>query len=339
MENTRFTTEYLSAFCLGLGHLLQAGLTTGDGLDVLARDSGQSLLRELARRADEGLPLSENLARAGFPDYVCTMTAAGERTGRTEEALLSLAEHYENRARLEARLRDTLLQPLILLAMLAVVMVVLLGWVLPVFDDVYRQLGASLTGVAGVLLAMGRGIRAAAPVLLPLMALACAGGFWLFCTQKGQQRLFAGLSRRGMFPQADAARLTQLLSMALNSGLGEEQAMTLAVGLGAEGAPFRKNCEACLTLLAEGAPLPRALEQADLLPAADCRLLEAGYRSGCADTVMTRLALRIGERSEAAAARRLERIEPALVLTAALLVGLVLLSVLLPLTAIMAAIG
>ncbi len=341
MEKTRFTKEELSAFCLSLGHLLRAGLAAGDALAVLAKDgeARQPLLQAVAARLDEGQPLSDSLAAEGFPSYICAMTAAGEQTGRTEEALFALADYYENRSRLENQLRSALLQPLLLLGLLAVVMVVLLGWILPVFDDVYRQLGTSLTGVAGLLLTVGRAIRAGAPVLLPLLGLAALGLGWLFCTERGRDRLLAFAARRGWFAHADAARLTQVLTMALNSGMDGEQAMGLALPLAEEGSVFRKQCETCLARLRGADPLPRALEQSGLLPAADCRLLEAGFRGGCADTVMVRVAGQVQERSEAAIRRRLERLEPTLVVAAALLIGLVLLSVLLPLTAVMAAIG
>ncbi len=341
MEKTRFTKEQISIFCLSLAHLLRAGLGAGDALALLARDdqASRSLLDGLAARLDAGQTLSKSLADAGFPADVCGMTAAGEQSGRTEEALFALAEDYQARARLEDQLRTALLQPLLLLALLAVVLVVLLGWVLPVFDDVYRQLGASLTGVAGALLQIGRILRAGMPIWLPLLAVVGAGTFWLFGTEGGKTRLMACLGRWDLFPQANAARLTQVLSMALNSGLDSEQAMALAWGLGAPGSAFYQKCHACVTALSGQATLPQALEKSGLLPAADCRLLEAGFRGGCIDTVMAQLARQVQERSEAAIRRRLERIEPTLVLLAAVLIGLVLLSVLLPLTGIMAAIG
>ena len=57
------------------------------------------------------------------------------------------------------------------LRMKLVVVLVLLVWVLPVFNDVYARLGSSLTGVAGALLTAGNALRSALPWLLCLLAL------------------------------------------------------------------------------------------------------------------------------------------------------------------------
>lgn len=88
--------------------------------------------------------------------YVYGLLAVGERSGRTEEALSSLAAYYENRVRLDRRLRFILLYPAILLLIMLAVLVVLLTQVLPVFNDVYANLGSRLSGLAGGLLALDR---------------------------------------------------------------------------------------------------------------------------------------------------------------------------------------
>ena len=86
-------------------------------------------------------------------------------------------------------------------------------------------------------------------------------------------------------------------------------------------------------------PLAKALENADLLPKAECRLLAAGLRSGVGDAAMEQITARMSERSEAAIHEKVSRVEPTLVIIASLLVGMILLSVMLPLMNIMSAIG
>ena len=76
-----------------------------------------------------------------------------------------------------------------------------------------------------------------------------------------------------------------------------------------------------------------------MLPQDCCRLLAAGVRAGAADTVMERLARRLTEDSEEHLAEAVARVEPALVLVSALLVGMVILSVMLPLMNILSALG
>ena len=76
-----------------------------------------------------------------------------------------------------------------------------------------------------------------------------------------------------------------------------------------------------------------------MLPAAACRLLALGVRSGAGDTVMEEIAARLGREAAQALEERTAQVEPAMVLVCSVLVGAVLLSVMLPLMDIMAAIG
>lgn len=343
MKKSQYADNELAVFCTGLAHLLHAGLTAGDALTLLDRDGdGRGLnarLGGMARLADEGMSLSRILEETGgFPAYVRALVRAGEETGRLEEALTALGEHYEEQDRLDRDLRAALTYPLLLLGILAVVVAALLIWVLPVFDDVYRQLGSSLTGIAGGLLALGGLLRRFGPVLLLLLALGAAGFVWLSRSRGAGRLVLAGLGGRWR-ELLSAAGVAGVLTMGLRSGLDPESAMELVSGLAGEDAGLARRCDDCMARLRGQESLPSALRESGLLPAAECRLLEAGMRSGCADTVMAQIARRLRERGQAELEVRLGRIEPALVLTASVLVGAVLLCVLLPLTRIMAAIG
>ena len=208
-----------------LSLLLHAGVGVGEGLCLLAeetRDSGiRSLLTDMADCLDQGAPLAEAMRRSGrFPDYVTGLVDVGERSGRTEEALQSLARYYEDRSRMEHQLRSALLYPAILLLMMLVVIVVLLVRVLPVFNEVYASLGGRLTGVAGGLLALGRALDRGMPVLCILLALVV--GFLAAFAAGGnfRERILAAWSRRmgdrGVSRALHTARFAQALSMGLD---------------------------------------------------------------------------------------------------------------------------
>ena len=100
-----------------------------------------------------------------------------------------------------------------------------------------------------------------------------------------------------------------------------------------------RRCNLCAQRLAEGMPLPEAMKQAQLLPPAESRMLAVGLRAGNGDRIMEEIAQRLHQQAEDALEDAVSRIEPAMVLVASLLVGLILLSVMLPLMNIMSAIG
>ena len=85
--------------------------------------------------------------------------------------------------------------------------------------------------------------------------------------------------------------------------------------------------------------LAQAVRQSEVLPPAECRLLALGLRSGSGDRVMEDIARRLGQAGEDALEDRVSRVEPALVGVTSVLVGVILLSVMLPLMHIMSAIG
>lgn len=330
---------------MALAHLIHAGIGTGDALTLLAVDESDPFCREIlnrmAEKTDAGCTLCAAFREAGcFPAYVCTLLDVGEQVGKTEETLLSLAHYYEARGQMNRRIKNAVLYPTVLLSVLLAVAVILLVWVLPVFNDVYAQLGSRLTGLAGGLLAFGSTLRK----LLPLVC----GGLVLLAAAAAiaplRHRFLAFWKRhqgdRGVSRCLNNARFVQALTMALDSGMTAQEAAVLAAALSDGEAPgFRQRCRDALAQLDTGATVAQALRDTGFLSPGDCRLLEAGSRSGRTEQVLQNISARLSQESEEALERSVGRIEPAMVAVACVLIGTVLLSVMLPLMHIMTAIG
>ena len=328
---------------LELSLLLHAGVGTGDALYLLGEDSPhKKLLSAMADEVDGGAALASAMrSSAAFPTYACGLVEVGERTGRTEEALAALSRYYEDRVRMDRRVRSALLYPAVMLALMLVVIGVLLVKVLPIFDDVYASLGTRLTGVAAGLLTVGRWLEGALPVFLALLAARVLIGFLFTAVGPLRRSLVSfwqrGHGDRGVSRKLNNARLAQAMAMGMASGLPLEEALGLSAGLVEGGA--RRRCEDCRKRLDNGEALSAALKASGLLPASQSRLLELGQRGGAGDASMEKIARDLSEEGEAALDAAVSRVEPALVLLCSVLVGLILLSVMLPLMHIMSAIG
>lgn len=347
MKHNSISHGELSSLCLELSMLFHSGVGTGDALTLLAEESDpayQTMLTDMASRVDFGSTLSAAMRESGrFPAYVCGLVEVGERAGRTEEALSALARYYERRARLDRRIKSALLYPAVMLLLMLVVIGVLLMRVLPIFDDVYASLGGRLTGVAGGLLTLGRWLDGAMPVLWVLMA-AVTVFLTAFAALPSFREKLTALWRnshgdKGVARKMNDARLAQALSMGMASGMPVEEALELASGLLDDVPQTKERCLECRARLEQGERLAAAMRGSDLLPSRACRLLELGQRSGTGDAAMEKIADDLSEESEAALEDRVSRVEPALVLVCSILVGLILLSVMLPLMHIMSAIG
>jgi type IV pilus assembly protein PilC len=348
MKQLTLTIEDISSICMALGHLLHAGIASGDAFNLLCdgEDKGakRDMLQAMAVKADNGMIISQIFRESGaFPSYVCTLLEVGEQVGKTEETLYALSSYYSNRARMAQQLSSAFLYPATLMTVLLAVVFVLLVWVLPIFDEVYAQLGSHLTGLAGALLSFGKFLRRALPVLLVIVAAIVLLIFALHFSHSFRRWIVKQLKSfrgdRGIIRQISTARFIQALSMAISSGLSAEQAVTLAIPLADDSAAFRRRCDACLSSLEKGTSLPHALRDAGLINAADARLLDAGLRSGQADKVMVEIARHSLDDSQSALEQLAAKLEPTMMIIACVLVGAVLLSVMLPLMRIMTAIG
>lgn len=339
--------EGISSLCMELSLLLHAGVGVGDAFALLLEDSDaayKDLLSGMAEQVDEGLPLSAALKNSGsFPVYVSGLVEVGEQSGKLEEALLALSRYYEYRTRLDRRIRSALLYPAVMLLLMLLVIAVLLIKVLPMFEDVYRALGGRLTGVAGGLLTFGRLLGRAMPVLWVILA-AVIVFLGLFAAVPAFRTKILTWWRsvwgdKGISRQMNTARLAQALSMGMASGLSLEESVGLAAGLVEDIAGASERCRDCRSRLEQGEPQGAAMKNSGLLPAASCHLLELGLKSGAGERSMEKIAGDMAESSEAALEEAVSRVEPALVLVCSALVGVILLSVMLPLMHIISAIG
>lgn len=345
MKQLKLTNEEIGTLCSALAHLTHAGIGTADALCLLAEDEQNAackqVLSQMARLSDDGASLSAAFCKVGcFPGYVCALLEVAGRVGKTEAALTALASYYESRAQMNRRLHSSLLYPSVLLAVLLAVIGILLIWVLPIFNDVYIQLGSRLTGLAGGLLTLGTFLRRSLPVIGILLVCACIVCCIRPVRRKAKKLWQRYLGDRGAFRAINSARFVQALSMALCSGMTAQDAVFLAASLSDGAAPgFRSRCRSCVAALDAGASLSQALLDAGFLSASDRRLLDAGSRSGSSDTVLTEIAQRMELQSGELLEHTVGKIEPAMVTAACVLIGIVLLSVMLPLVDIMAAIG
>lgn len=344
----QLTNSEIASFCEQLEWLVHSGIGLGEGLRLMAEDETEethkAVYMQAADAVEEGTSLSGALKAAGcFPAYACGSVGTGEATGRLEEALRALKQYYEEKERMSRRLRSALLQPSLLVLLMMVVLGVLLTQVLPVFQSVYASLGGTMSGVSGVLLKAGLwlknglwlvyGVLGLVVVLVLLFAL-CAPfrekvtGLW---------KRYAG--DKGVMRKINDAAIAQVMAMGLGSGMVLEDTMDLAAEVTEDVPKAKERCLRCKEELLSGEPLVDALKNSEVLPASACRLLGVGMQGGSGDTVMAEIAEKLSEEADVALTNRIEKTEPALVLSVSVLVGVILLVVMLPLINIMETIG
>lgn len=348
MKKMNLSNEYLSAFCLQISLLLHAGISIGDGLHMLSEDEEDVQVKELlvflSEQVYDGYQISEAMEQSGcFPDHVVFMTKTGEETGRTESAFQALATYYEDQRKLSDRVRSALLYPVILLILMLLIIGVLLIRVLPIFHTVYKQLGGSMTGIAAGMLQLGNVLRGALPVIGIVMGVAAVFVLVFYFSDTLRAKITTAVKKRfgdrGIFRKVGMARFASALSMGMMSGLAIEDAMRTAMGFHEESEKVKTGYEQCLDHLEQGEPLADALKKSEIFPVLYCRMLSLGIKSGAGDDIMAEIARRLEDDATRSIDRAVGKIEPTIVIVTSILVGVILLSVMIPLMNIMASIG
>ncbi|MEW6335195.1 MAG: type II secretion system inner membrane protein GspF [Thermodesulfobacteriota bacterium] len=129
----------VARFSRTLGTLLQSGVPLLSALDIAKNVVNNTVLAGqiglAARDVEEGQSLSAPLSRNGFfPSIAVEMMTAGEQSGNMEAMLFRIADAYEREVEANILLVTSLLEPLMILAMGAVVGFIVVSILLPIFE-------------------------------------------------------------------------------------------------------------------------------------------------------------------------------------------------------------
>ena len=314
----RLPASEVSAFCEGLSAMLAAGIQTDEALALMAESGAGTPLADacgqLYGSVAAGSSLSAAMERAGgFPSHAVSMIRLGERAGRTERVLASLASYYDEEARVLAKIRTAVGYPAALLCVMSVVLLFTVVVILPVFMGVYEDMAGSLTSGSSLFVGASIAVGWAALVI----CLVAAGG------------------------AVAAVVASRTLSTCLAAGSNVDVAMEEALAT-VEHGQLRESLAPALEAMTDaerGAGLAEAIAQTDVLDPTSARMLAIGMRAGSADAVLERLSQSFFEEAADQVDRTVDAIEPALAAFLTLAVGCTLVSVMLPLIGIMGSVG
>lgn len=340
---SKLTARELSNFCGQMGILLHSGISTTEGLHILCEesktDTDREILKPLINSMEKNGSLSQALEDSGcFPKAMTAYIKTGEETGCLDEIMTSLSRHYDQEQEISQQIRSAVTYPLIMLGMMAVVILVLLVKVLPVFQQVFHQMGLEMNGISQGLLNAGNMISRYSAVFLILAVLLIGCILFFSLTEKGHAKLRKLVTHLPVFceiPVAmDYSRLAQGLSLGLRSGLSPETSLELTEAMLTQPEileKLRKTSE----LLNNGEAFSKALTESELFSGMEGRLISISFYSGTSDETFRRLSQQYTEKSIDLISQAVSVVEPTIVILLSLLVGLVLLSVMMPLLGIL----
>ena len=336
---TKLNNRELFQFCEQFSIILRSGMSAIEGLAILNDDSqterGKEILTFLYKDMEESGSLAHAMEQSGaFPASAAAYVRTGEETGCLDEVMKGLSAFYAKEIQITDQIQSAVAYPLVMLGMMTAVIVILLVKVLPVFRQVFRQLGLEMSGISVALLVIGETLSRYSTAFLVLLAAMIGFILFLVLHPKGQELIrkivcrFPGMKEIPV--NLDYSRLCQCISLGIRSGLSPELCVELA-GAVVSQTETREKLASIQKQLAEGYGFIEAITESGLFKAMELRLISLGFQAGASDEVMEKLAEQYEEKSTDSVSHIVSILEPTIVIVLSILVGLVLLSVMMPL--------
>lgn len=346
-KKKRFTSEETASFCDQIAMLLNSGIPLYEGAYILAQEIEDQRTRQVLSRIEElvreSMPLYEALADTGaFPEYMVHMVKVGETTGKLEDVLRSLAAYYERDAQVKDGIRSAVTFPVVLFAMMAVIMLVMVFWIIPMFEEMFLELNAQVA--ASTQRMMNGGIFAGkllAGVTCALFAVLLALLVW-YRTASGERAIkqmaawFGPL--RKLSGRMATGQFVSALGLMTVSGMDQGEALEMAAA-GCTDRTVKGRIEECLSLVSAGENFDEALNKSKLITGRENRMLGVAMKSGATDEILEKLGKQYDERLGASLLGLSGKIETAMVVVLAVMVGTILISIMLPLVSMISSIG
>jgi len=348
MKSKTLNNTYLSLLCSELAMLLDAGLTLSDSVQVIQEDESAKEAKVIMQTLYDSLMLGNQFhtalkEAAVFPKYMIHMVEVGERTGRLVQTLNALSEYYERQTRLSVTIKNSILYPAVLLVLMIVVVLILIVQVLPIFNDIFGRLGTQMDPFAIRLMqfggwlgnaAIGIAIIVSAVFILILI-------MWIVPVfRKSIAQAFANkFGSRGVFGKIASSRFVFAMTLGMASGLDTTDSISIASAVSGGSKAVDDMHKKCVSMLEDGKTLSEALCGSGILSLQDGKMLSVGSVSGKSDLAMAEIARRSDIDVRDSIDRIVGRVEPTLVILSSAIVGVILLSVMLPLMGIMTSLG
>ena len=330
--------DQILAITRELATLLRAGLPLDRALEILiglaVAAPAAALLQQVRDDVRGGKSLSQALdaRRDVFSRFYVNIVRAGEAGGALGVVLTRLAETMERNKDLRESVKSALIYPSILIGVAVLSVMVLLVWVVPQFEQTFAQAGKALPLATLVVIVVGTGLKQWWWALAALFAFAV----WQIRRRLAQPAVRHRWDARvltmpligDLVTKVEVARFARTLATLLGNGV------TLLAGLGILKETLGNSVlagalDGVTVRLREGKGFGRPLAETGLYPRLAVQMILVGEESGRLEEMLLSVADVYDREVQIAVKRFLAVLEPALILSLAVLIGGIVFSILL----------
>lgn len=322
-----------------LSVLLDSGLSISDGFEVLIEQEKKQKPREILSTIQQalttGTPLSQALENwpTYFASFECSTLRMAENSGQLVRVLNDLGALFERRIRLKQKITQALAYPVVVLIVAGGVLGFMLGFVVPMFKDIFDRFDAELPRITQTILTLSETLQRSGWLILGFIALVTGVYLWVRKQPRFQQFTGILLQKTPLIGplnhKIQLSRFAYNLSMMLQSGVSLDKALDL-MGTVVNYHPLSAPIPPLLQSVSEGKSFHEAVSDYPVFPVIFKQMVRVGEQTGRLPDMLERLAKNLEEEGENGVKSLTTLLEPLLILAIGGIVALVLVAMYLP---------
>jgi len=325
------------AFLERLADLTEAGLTIFRALEILSNQPQNQLFQNSLSDIKESIRTGKNLSDAMekhqecFSPFVISMIRAGEQSGTLDIALRESSQALEREYEMRQKVTQAFVYPAIILSFGLLTVMVLLFAVIPRLEEIFQDLGGTLPLLTRFFVLISRILTrfgwliAGAGLLFAL--------YWKQNAKNHKKNLGAFLEKipwLGKFRQIeDTVYFTRTLGLLLGHGISIIEGLTVAAQV-IRSQGLRKKILGIKANVIQGASLAQAIEDEKAFEPIVLNFVQTGEESGSLDKTLQKLSGIYEKQLENLIKISTTLVEPILILLIGAFVGMIVISMLLP---------
>lgn len=322
----------LMHFTRQLAVFVKAGIPITEALVTIGDETSDTALRRAITEMIDDLRNGGLFSQAAakhpnvFPKYYIGILSSAELTGRLDESLDSLAGYIERSLDTRSKVVSALSYPMVVMALAAVTVMILAGYVLPQFRPLFAELGAELPLPTRMMLFMSRFFTDLWWITAIAVGSLVAWFVFLFTHPTGKvlkDRIVLKLPvLKGIVEYAILERFCSILGTMLQAGVSMPAAMQTTTEATANVVYQQRLDEARVAML-EGGGFSGPLIETDLFPGAARQMFKVGEDTGTLDQQLDVAALYFNRELETRIKKFTTMFEPIMIVFVGLVVGFV----------------
>jgi len=295
----KIETKTIVVFTRQLATMITSGLPLVQSLDILSNQMEDKNFKGIVKEMKEKIETGSRFADAlrdypqCFDALYVNLVVAGEEGGLLDTVLSRLAVYMEKTAKLKAKVKSAMIYPISIIVVAIGVVMVLLIFVIPVFETMFKDMGASLPAPTQIVVNMSRFVKSSIHYMIGALVIIVFMFKRYYKTEKGKRKIDSLVLKAPIFGvlaiKASVARVTRTLATLLSSGVAILESL-LIVAKVAGNKVVEESLLVARSRISEGRSMSEPLQESGVFPPMVVQMIEVGESTGALDNMLNKIA-------------------------------------------------